>query len=623
MPRISPAIMARARNGEATAFTEMFSLINTDSYTPEILEVALSHLRRDVAPSRVSGSRRVDTLISRALGCVSQCLLFCRATPFEDKSVDLLMDDLEAITHWLTVCFLECSESSYNQMQVFMGSNMLYALTSLNERLGTGVFGSPSGLRYLHLLWTSRDHKGQPFSEVHNPIKCSILASMQLCISNPMWRDFFVDFILSSPTILAQFCECLRQRVAQVVQLQRVGGVSASSLCGHTLGLFQLASWLGENSVILKRLQASEYLRYGVEATTELSRLPQVQLKDKVLLLAQVGAFFPLLPGSSPSALAPILPKLLDILARIIPQASKDPFGRHTVSGLALGWRGILGYLRVNKAFKEAMDQIPPRILSSSLKLASPIRDWSNLLQDIQFQHSCMVDFSEDPISLCDNDLHDHDSASPMKTSPKSCSGCHSVVYCTTACQNQDWSTRHRDECAVMNRSYRLRKERNLHRSQHTRAFQVYLAVRMFRRLCEAGWECRMEMDCPGSVGSKSAIARTGFSLTMIKRIFFTFDELRRTASNSELDCPAMEARRDTIIADYRSQTGANIRLLEVIFSWDSITQVVVLAEFRQSSLEPEKWNLHRNVVHIERFKKRPSPDSNECAVWDEYFQQV
>ncbi|TEB21964.1 hypothetical protein FA13DRAFT_1526508 [Coprinellus micaceus] len=80
--------------------------------------------------------------------------------------------------------------------------------------------------------------------------------------------------------------------------------------------------------------------------------------------------------------------------------------------------------------------------------------------------------------SLCDNMKHKDRVVVSEKTSDlpeRSCSRCHSVVYCSVECQSEDWQTFHRAECSHMRKQYKDCKRRQRQYSYRDRKLHVNL----------------------------------------------------------------------------------------------------------------------------------------------------
>ncbi|KAJ3535322.1 hypothetical protein NMY22_g6542 [Coprinellus aureogranulatus] len=85
---------------------------------------------------------------------------------------------------------------------------------------------------------------------------------------------------------------------------------------------------------------------------------------------------------------------------------------------------------------------------------------------------------------ICDNLDHDstnHTRSRAMKQ--QTCSKCHSVIYCSTDCQKQDWAKRHREECRATHAAYIERKHKDEYYSKHTRSYQISLILNSFGEL--------------------------------------------------------------------------------------------------------------------------------------------
>ncbi|TEB26774.1 hypothetical protein FA13DRAFT_1816741 [Coprinellus micaceus] len=54
----------------------------------------------------------------------------------------------------------------------------------------------------------------------------------------------------------------------------------------------------------------------------------------------------------------------------------------------------------------------------------------------------------------CDHLLCASEGGDGKKARRMACSGCHAVIYCSTACQALDWDSTHRDDCMQLRRSY-------------------------------------------------------------------------------------------------------------------------------------------------------------------------
>ncbi|KAJ3526032.1 hypothetical protein NMY22_g10332 [Coprinellus aureogranulatus] len=83
----------------------------------------------------------------------------------------------------------------------------------------------------------------------------------------------------------------------------------------------------------------------------------------------------------------------------------------------------------------------------------------------------------ENRVRLCDNlkhlERHNPLDASSNPNQEQQCSRCHSVVYCSVKCQQEDWSAFHKHECKHMAKDYADKESRGSVYSYHNRSFQT------------------------------------------------------------------------------------------------------------------------------------------------------
>ncbi|KAF5311706.1 hypothetical protein D9611_009555 [Ephemerocybe angulata] len=125
--------------------------------------------------------------------------------------------------------------------------------------------------------------------------------------------------------------------------------------------------------------------------------------------------------------------------------------------------RPLLSELEHHVAIKSALVTKEPT-LKASIEAEMP---------SLRVKGRCLR--KEEWVTVCDN-LKRHLAPEMVGTGlvnyalPKTCSNCHSVVYCSPQCQREDWSARHRKECREMCIDYLERSYANLSYSYSTRA---------------------------------------------------------------------------------------------------------------------------------------------------------
>ncbi|KAH6889587.1 hypothetical protein BKA70DRAFT_877024 [Coprinopsis sp. MPI-PUGE-AT-0042] len=170
------------------------------------------------------------------------------------------------------------------------------------------------------------------------------------------------------------------------------------------------------------------------------------------------------------------------------------------------------------------------------------------------------------------------------------------VLYCSRDCQEQDWNRRHREECKIMLQSYIMRKINNRRYSQFSRAFHLSIAQSLFPQKAEELEELFQDFrpdhkhnDLFMFLNVRSG-AKAQFEMSTLPML--DFDQLRFQG-----DCPAMEARVDTIIDEFRAGSSPNVILMEMHIAWSMERGIALLIEATKNEGE---WRVGRNVARFQ-----------------------
>ncbi|KAF6754744.1 hypothetical protein DFP72DRAFT_898671 [Ephemerocybe angulata] len=98
-------------------------------------------------------------------------------------------------------------------------------------------------------------------------------------------------------------------------------------------------------------------------------------------------------------------------------------------------------------------------------------------------------------LGICDNLFHtDRADITPKKSDTErdshfqACSGCHTVVYCSSLCQREDWErSRHRDDCTHLTKLYAQQMQTCSRLHSSTRLFQFAILQETYRRCMKDG----------------------------------------------------------------------------------------------------------------------------------------
>ncbi|KAH6897679.1 hypothetical protein BKA70DRAFT_1315419 [Coprinopsis sp. MPI-PUGE-AT-0042] len=280
-----------------------------------------------------------------------------------------------------------------------------------------------------------------------------------------------------------------------------------------------------------------------------------------------------------------LLPILLDALIECGPTL-KATTGKDILHRLA----AYSYHPRVLRLFGSALPTLPPDRVRRARRSNVLGQTWSNFVDGMEGMFpSLAAQTSRKRSAICDNDIK-HAAAS---WAGKTCSGCHLVVYCSSACQTQDWDKRHRGECPVMKETYERRKSEGFRYGHASRLFHLGVAKHVFTQntdeinnhllLTSTG---RPDRDSVVVIDARScADAAIRLSLKPLPTY------LEDVPAG---DCTAFDSRLNALITRFRSAPNLRSRLVEMQIAWDIRRGINLVAEIRK---ENRKWKLGYSVV--------------------------
>ncbi|KAH6901576.1 hypothetical protein BKA70DRAFT_683988 [Coprinopsis sp. MPI-PUGE-AT-0042] len=222
---------------------------------------------------------------------------------------------------------------------------------------------------------------------------------------------------------------------------------------------------------------------------------------------------------------------------------------------------------------------------------------WSCLLQGMALTNRILSDPPGNVI-ICDSCLHQQTTVLPYENSFKRaqcCSGCHLVVYCSQACQREDWDERHKSECKSMKQTYDDRRRDAVHYSHANRHLHIQMVTVLLRT---PNMSTLNKHDC-SSVNEAILVIDASRGLDRPQVI----EEIPSSDFPSmflgKFDSPEMEARKEGVIKDFSARRSSTTKtLLALVLSWDIHHRVHVLVEAGPD--ESNRFAVTRSVVSIE-----------------------
>ncbi|KAG2014383.1 hypothetical protein CC2G_011206 [Coprinopsis cinerea AmutBmut pab1-1] len=264
-------------------------------------------------------------------------------------------------------------------------------------------------------------------------------------------------------------------------------------------------------------------------------------------------------------------------------------------------------YSRSNHALAMALERIPSKTwtMLARRNLAIHPQVWNNIRAGVKVRNFVMDEVvGMTGLDTCDNDLHTDEDSKFYDS--KECSGCHSVVYCSEACQKSDWATRHRYECDVMRRSRYVRRRNGVRYSQAARHFHTKCAWFGINNVASElassypqGRPINEFIIIVNNTVSKLNSSAPSHSSVAVRDLNEHL-EARRVGVLSS--CPAADERYWKIINDYRLTTSKRKRLAEAFFCYNAQYRIAILAEFEREGPASQRsnWKMCRSVVRFE-----------------------
>ncbi|KAH6889588.1 hypothetical protein BKA70DRAFT_1329289 [Coprinopsis sp. MPI-PUGE-AT-0042] len=562
--------------------------LNVQNFSFAVFEAPVKVLRNWDLPSASTTDivirLRLPSAIS-ALQCLHAVMLRMKA-----KAVGLLYDSLEAIIGWFSSCILlipryythDLVKEYFGALGAFLGTLIWF---EESDKLAKPTLSSRAVVKAVLFIW-SLPHSDDSQELYHGwggkHQGCIVIEMMNMIISDPDGLQTLFDELLESPHQLALFCRAMCARILQVGKESIRPGASFEDIrTAQTRLWFGTEALIAEPTIYLA-LRKAGYLRSfstTIKAMqTILSKDHTVELIIKLLQRSTISI------GNPIRALVDIFePGLLPIMLDALAGSSSY---KQSISQQLVRKLGTFSYHpRLLLVLRDSLPDLSSENKTIMKQKGAIGRPWEHFMSTLVNTSLDLDDQLEDRyISICDNDKQHNETHWRAKT----CSGCHMVVYCSQGCQEQDWNKRHRRECQGMRQTYIARKLDEFSYSQVSRAFHLGIAQSMFpqtadhlktqrRGLGPSYKPCDLIVHLNIRSGTQSQLE--------VETMFMTdYDHLRIQG-----DCPAMEARVDTIIERFRADSNPNVILMDMHIGWCIERGIAILIEVGQNIVRFQK----------------------------------
>ncbi|KAH6869722.1 hypothetical protein BKA70DRAFT_1414014 [Coprinopsis sp. MPI-PUGE-AT-0042] len=550
MARITSKLIANAQGGDVSSLERLTNSITGNNFVLSALEAFLIHFD----PSELHNSRkRADLpraeLIWKAVEGINICARSCdRTLELKHSAVERLLAKFNDIVS----CVSHLSEG--DSWRAF---SMFSSLVVLDPGLESSIFSSHRLCEMFLMAWNTTSHLNSKTAE-----ELGSLVSFFSQASKYDDGSLLIEVVSSSLKQLKSFSMGAMEIANDLLLLSRKQPSS---------------NWDNILSVMGAHMQGIK-----IKANASTTKFNPSDLQSALITTLSMLDH----PNRMADAVeAGLFPVIVDTIVR-------GPAGvKHRsmlVQTILSRVQGFSSFPKFVKAIHPAMEKAMAKAKASRLRENEDLRKLWNIMPLIAQRRQllytfCINEAGATAISTqCDSDSHNYGTGDDPGLLPRACSDCHSVVYCGDLCQTDDWHARHRDECAIMRASYINRKRRGVKYSHGARTFHKDICVQPFLLQHRRADEQRRRLYRNRPPQDFIAIYdTTGQQDTGKGYHLIPFEQY--LASRLPGDCPAIDARCDHLIQDFRRTRNTNVVLMEMRSLWSGENQFALMLE-----LEPE-----------------------------------
>lgn len=506
---VPPALVSQAHAGSPEKISQLGAALTPGSCTVAILNVAIKHLDTPLIPNAQNpnhaNSPRYISILARALPSFA---IFAHV--LEDAShnqelseavVVLVLPMKERLFRWVDFWL----ESGMPCGDYYPGENMqetycqmaavLLRLVALDVRVQDAFVSLPRYASLVLKIWSGRSADGSNrfLADLDCPAGgCSILRLLKSCILDHSGRDALVDHLAAGHKAAETMTFTLVERAHQLCDACDDTQAPDRRVIAYLDGIFEIADVLIPRSASLRAcMEKGRYLLqftmcldaisaaidnrnppHQPDLISPLTRLLQLIIDRKTATVAQTWR-------------DAIAGGFIDVLHRILFSVA-DSKGEHSPVAAGTAVLDMLGrctvYPKVLMALAKAGAIAKPGTRRSSHPQISLAADefWKSFGDRARVYGSAA---QETKISICDNIKCAKRLLPPPAQGSKACANCGMAIYCSKACQKEDWNLYHREECPdakVFRRTMKADKSWYSHASREFHAALIEDAYNRF-----------------------------------------------------------------------------------------------------------------------------------------------
>ncbi|KAH6901589.1 hypothetical protein BKA70DRAFT_1568414 [Coprinopsis sp. MPI-PUGE-AT-0042] len=596
LPRMPPQLQELTRS------------VIKDDWKAEHLKTALGYLELKDAPKRLTDEKALQATQNAfgALGYLTMTMEYCETHPVEKESAfAMILDQLEGVFAWTILVSRLKSPLATTNDQLHSAAQTVRLLAGMNRAAEVLVFSSERALDILLSVWTTRmegKKKNAAFA-VPRAAGCQISSLLHEFLLDNEGCQRLLARLSSSNSLRADFFEAMAFRIRHVREM-RTTGTDPGVVKGHFRTLIDCYDQL--QSFLIARVASRPSLRLIAETLVMLqldyTTRGRAQLLEHGHVVERVAQPH-CLPGLIDTGIVSLIVSTIKKASHLSSKGQTDPWAHTALRAL----RHACFFPRSLWALKPELSQLQFQLSSSSFGTRSSAAAWDALVSAWAFNMKLLMDVYQGPPEcpvICDNLEHPLQSET-ICTESKTCSACHMVVYCSPACQKNDWETRHRRECRELRQVNLKRSLQGVHYTFKIREFQTHVAAETFRSRfpdIEKQHQRQLRSHHPHEIMTvMDCTSDEGQATVHLSPVREHFSRTRRAG-----DSPALEERTREIYERLMAKKAPQTRLVESVIRWDDKWDVVFFLELElvaQTSPGisplPVSCNVVRSVVRI------------------------
>ncbi|KAG2014941.1 hypothetical protein CC2G_008263 [Coprinopsis cinerea AmutBmut pab1-1] len=612
MARLKPEVIEKARNGDLESLQKLRQSITEKNYVVSALEAALVHIETPLAVPNTAQPGFLDSFhrVGYALEVILSCVVYGGRSPaVKQSTVATVLGKLDQL-FTSNLVFLDCMLDPPKNLPAVMlpgvavrlACRLMYVILIAHKELAEAMFSCPTATQLALRLWSvSKNRNGDAYLDLPviagSPDPSTII---QLYVLIESGKAALIDALLCSRSHRRAFSTAFVSRVRQIgLYRDSNNGSNVFPIPGmenHWRMVKDVAVGLATHPTIYCSLSRLDFFKVWARAlVTAIGDNTSPQVIDRtcdIIVAAEMCG------GNKWAAVRDVVLEgfLCVALRSLLDIARTDD------KGLVERATWIPQYLS-KYAYYPSFTPLLHGQISSVVGVEgqqrrlerSPIaKELYAFIGAAHEANESRYEPRERHVVICDNSSAPHSCPNPTSLDPtkagKTCGGCHWVNYCSAKCQQEDWTRRHRWECAEMRREYIADKLSGARYSYTMRYFQTQFIMASVLFYAQGQLDNFLVLDY-----SRGDLYHGAGRRYMPAE---TYQEYRLKSN-----CPAIEARVDGFVADVIA-SPSNTILLEAGFgrTHDSAISLVMKLERiegGEGTQVKDHWRLCESVARV------------------------